>query len=154
MTSATTGLALRLDSVPEADLPLISLFPALLTQTGVIDNGKPIPYEQMTELLRKQVLSLDANFSVNVRSNRVELVVQGSGNDLAESRRAIEWMRLVLAHPGLASGESAANSRSGRAIGQPPALHHAGSGRVLGDESRAGVLEADRIRSISRQPHF
>jgi Zn-dependent M16 (insulinase) family peptidase len=99
MTSATTGLALRLDTVPEASLALVSLFPALLTQTGVIDNGKPIPYEQMTELLRKQVLSLDSNFSVNVRSNRVELVVQGSGNDLAESRRAIEWMQLVLAHP-------------------------------------------------------
>ena len=27
------------------------------------------------------------------------MVVQGSGNDLAESRRAIEWMQLVLFHP-------------------------------------------------------
>ena len=99
MTSATTGLALRLDSVPEEDLALVSLLPALLTETGVIDNGKPIPYEQMEELLRKQVLSLNAAFSVNVRSDRVELMLRGAGNDLAESRRAIEWMRLVLEHP-------------------------------------------------------
>jgi len=99
MTSATTGLALRLDGVPEEDLVLVSLLPALLTETGVIDNGKPVPYEQMEELLRKQILSLNAAFSVNVRSNRVELMLRGAGNDLAESRRAIEWMRLVLEHP-------------------------------------------------------
>ncbi len=99
MTSATTGFALRLDSVPEEDLVLVSLLPALLTETGVIENGKPIPYEQMEELLRKQVLSLNATFSVNVRSDRVELMLRGAGNDLAESRRAIEWMHLVLEHP-------------------------------------------------------
>ncbi len=99
MTGATAGLALRLDSVPEADLALVSLLPALLTQTGVIDNGKPVPYEEMEELLRKQVLNLDSDFSFNVRSNRVELAVHGAGNDPGESRRAIEWMRLVLAHP-------------------------------------------------------
>jgi len=99
MTGATTGLALRLDSVPEADLALVSLLPALLTETGVIENGKPIPYDQMEEMLRKQVLSLDSSFSVNVRSNRVELAVRGAGNDPGESRRAIEWMRLVIAHP-------------------------------------------------------
>ncbi len=99
MTSATTGLALRLDSVPEEDLALVSLLPALLTQTGVIDNGKPIPYEEMEELLRKQVLSLNATFSVNVRSDRAELMLRGAGNDLGESRRALEWMRLVLEHP-------------------------------------------------------
>ena len=99
MTSATTGLALRLDGVPEDDLALVSLLPALLTQTGVIDNGKPIPYEEMEELLRKQVLSLNATFSVNARSDRAELMLRGAGNDLAESRRALEWMRLVLEHP-------------------------------------------------------
>ncbi len=99
MTSATTGLALRLDSAPEEDLALVSLLPALLTQTGVIDNGKPVPYEEMEEMLRKQVLSLNAAFSVNVRSDRVELMLRGAGNDLQESRRALEWMRLVLEYP-------------------------------------------------------
>jgi Zn-dependent M16 (insulinase) family peptidase len=99
MTSATTGLALKLTSVPEADLDLVSLLPALLTRTGVIENGKPIPYEQMQEMLRREVLSLNAEFSVDARSDRAELMLRGAGNDLAESRRAVEWMRLVLEHP-------------------------------------------------------
>jgi Zn-dependent M16 (insulinase) family peptidase len=99
MTSATTAVALRLDVVPETDLPLLSLLPALLTQTGVIMDGKPVPYEQMQEMLRKEILDLSAAFRSNLRSNRVELQVEGSGNDLNESRRAMEWMRAVLAHP-------------------------------------------------------
>jgi Zn-dependent M16 (insulinase) family peptidase len=99
MTSATTGLALRLNAVKEDDLVLVSLLPALLTQTGVIDNGKPIPNEEMEELLRKQILSLNANFSVGLRSDRAEIMIRGAGNDLAESKRAVEWMQLVLEHP-------------------------------------------------------
>jgi Zn-dependent M16 (insulinase) family peptidase len=99
MTSATAGLALRLNSIPEDDLVFVSLLPALMTQTGVIDKGKPIPYEEMEELLRKQILSLNANFSIGMRSNRAEIMLRGSGNDLAESRRAVEWMQLVAEHP-------------------------------------------------------
>jgi Zn-dependent M16 (insulinase) family peptidase len=99
MSSVTTALDLRLDIIPEADLPLVSLLPALLTQTGVIDNGKPIPYEKMGELLRQEVLGVNAAFRTNLRTDRVELAVSGSGNNLAESKRAIEWMRLVLEHP-------------------------------------------------------
>jgi len=99
MTSATTAIDLRLDAVPEADLPLISLLPDLLTGSGVIDNGKPISYEEMQELLRKEILALNATFSTDVRSNRVEIQMEGAGNDLPESRRAVEWMRLALLHP-------------------------------------------------------
>lgn len=99
MTSATAGLNLRLDSVPQEDLVFVSVLPALLSQVGVIENGKPVPYEEMQERLRREVLGLAASFSTDAKSNRVELVVRGSGNDLAESKRAIEWMRLVLSHP-------------------------------------------------------
>jgi Zn-dependent M16 (insulinase) family peptidase len=99
MTSATAGLALRLDSVKEDDLVLVSLLPSLLTQTGVIDNGKAISNEDMEELLRKQILSLNANFSIGLRSDRAEIMIRGSGNDLAESKRAVEWMQLVVEHP-------------------------------------------------------
>lgn len=99
MTSSTTALALRLDGVPEADLPLLSLLPVLMTQAGVIVDGKPVPYEQMEEMLRREILSLDARFTANVRTDRAELVVRGAGNDAAESKRAIEWMSLVLEHP-------------------------------------------------------
>ena len=113
----------------------------------MIDNGKPIPYEQMEELLRKQVLSLNAAFSVNVRSDRVELVLRGAGNDLAESRRAIEWMRLVLEHPDWRP-ENLPRIRD--LVEQSVARLRAtmqGSGGVLGHESGAGLLEADESRS-------
>ncbi len=99
MTSVSTGLALQLDGVPEADLFLLTLLPNLLTQTGVIMNGKPVSVEEMQELLRQEILGVSASFAVEMASTRAELVVQGAGNDLAESRRAIEWLRLVLLHP-------------------------------------------------------
>ncbi|MGD0049218.1 MAG: hypothetical protein ABSE42_19645 [Bryobacteraceae bacterium] len=99
MTSATTGIALRLDSVPESQLVYVSLLPQLLTRVGVIENGKPVSYEEMTQRLRNEILSLDAGFSVNAATDRYELVVSGAGNNVAESKRAIEWMKLALFHP-------------------------------------------------------
>lgn len=99
MTSATTGISLRLDGVPEDKLVYLSMLPQLLTRSGVIENGKPLPYEQMTERLRNEILSLNANFSINQTTNRYELVVRGSGNTDTESKRAVEWMKLALFHP-------------------------------------------------------
>ena len=98
MTSATTSIAFNLSSVPEADLPLLSLLPELLSSVGVIENGKPVSYEDMQQRLRREILSLNASFSSNTKTDRVELVVSGSGNNLAESHRAVEWMRLILVH--------------------------------------------------------
>ncbi|HVF87931.1 MAG TPA: hypothetical protein VM866_10085 [Pyrinomonadaceae bacterium] len=99
MTSATTGAALRLDGVPEDQLVYLSMLPALLTQVGVIKDGQPISFEQMSEILRREILALNAYFSTNFHTGRAELVVRGAGNDAAESRRAVEWMRLVLQSP-------------------------------------------------------
>jgi Zn-dependent M16 (insulinase) family peptidase len=99
MTSATTGLALRLDGVPQERLFYLSAMPALLTQTGVVRDGVPVPFEQMSEMLRKEILSLNAYFSTNFRTGRAELTVRGAGNDADESRRALQWMRLVLQAP-------------------------------------------------------
>jgi Zn-dependent M16 (insulinase) family peptidase len=99
MTSATTGLALRLDGVPQEQLFYLSMMPTLLTQVGVIKDGKPIPYEQMSEMLRKEVLALNSYFSTNFHTGRAELVVRGAGNDAAESERALGWMKLVLTSP-------------------------------------------------------
>src|SRR5436309_3532118 len=81
------------------DYRYLALLPNLLTRVGVIENGKPVSYDEMTERLRNEILSLNANYSTNTRTNRAELVVRGAGNDLAESKRAVEWMRLVLEHP-------------------------------------------------------
>jgi len=99
MTSATTGLALKLGSVAEEDLVYLSMMPQLLTRVGVIKDGKAISFEETSELWKKEILSLNSSFSVNNRTGRAELVLRGSGNDAAESKRSIEWMNLVLAHP-------------------------------------------------------
>ncbi|MBA2526516.1 MAG: hypothetical protein H0V18_12165 [Pyrinomonadaceae bacterium] len=99
MTSATLGIALRLDGVPEDQLVYLSMFPELLTQTGVIKDGKPVSFEEMSEMQRKEILALISYFSTDFKSNRVELAVRGSGNDVAESQRALEWMKLVLMSP-------------------------------------------------------
>jgi len=99
MTSATAGIALRIDGVPDNELFYLSMMPVLLTRVGVIKDGKALTYEETSELWKKEILSLNSSFSVNARTGRDELVVRGSGNDLAESVRAVEWMRLVLFHP-------------------------------------------------------
>lgn len=99
MTSATTGIALKLGSVAEEDLLFLSMMPQLLTRVGVVKDGKAISFEETSELWKKEILSLNSSFSVNNRTDRVELVLRGSGNDAAESKRAVEWMNLVMAHP-------------------------------------------------------
>lgn len=99
MTGAMTGLALRVDGVPREELRYLSLLPDLLTSVGVIDKGQPVPFEQMSERLRREILALTASFSTNVRTGRVELVLRGSGVGRDESRRALDWMTLVLHTP-------------------------------------------------------
>ncbi len=99
MTSATTGLALSLEAVPEDKLIYLSALPTLLTESGVIKDGKAISYEEMSETIRKEILGLASDFNVNFRTGRAELVLTGSGNDTTESQRALEWMKLVLTSP-------------------------------------------------------
>ncbi|HUP45833.1 MAG TPA: hypothetical protein VM779_10005, partial [Thermoanaerobaculia bacterium] len=99
MTSGMTGVALRLNDVPRERLRYLSLLPALLSRVGVIDNGKPVSFEEMSERLRNEILSLDAFFTTNLRTGRAELVVRGSGIGAAEAQRAIHWMNLILNAP-------------------------------------------------------
>ena len=99
MTGAMTAIALRLDGVPRDELRYVSLLPQLLGAVGVIENGTPVSYEEMRERLRREILALQPGFSVNARTGRVELVLRGSGVGLLESRRAIDWMDLVLHSP-------------------------------------------------------
>jgi Zn-dependent M16 (insulinase) family peptidase len=99
MTGATTGIALRLDAVPEKDLVYLSSLPDLLEATGVIKDGKALSYEEMTEMLRKEILNLNIDFTGSPFTNRYEITARGSGNDPAESERAAAWMKLVLQNP-------------------------------------------------------
>jgi Zn-dependent M16 (insulinase) family peptidase len=99
MTGATTGLALRLDTVPENDLVYVSSLPQLLRGTGVIKDDKAVSYEEMSEMLRKEILNLSVSFDGFAQADRFELVVRGAGNDAAESARAVAWMKLILQSP-------------------------------------------------------
>jgi Zn-dependent M16 (insulinase) family peptidase len=99
MTGATVGLALRLNAVADQELVYLSLLPELLTRSGVIVNGKPIPYPEMAERLRTEILGLDAGYRINPLTNRYELVLRGSGSNPAEAQRAVEWMKLALFYP-------------------------------------------------------
>lgn len=99
MSSAMVGLALRVDGVPREQLRYLSLLPALISRVGVIENGKPVSFEEMSERHRKEILSLEAFFTTNQRTERVELVVRGAGLGTDETRRAINWMTLILHAP-------------------------------------------------------
>jgi Zn-dependent M16 (insulinase) family peptidase len=99
MSSGTLGLALRLDGVPRARLRYVGLLASLLSRVGVIEDGRPVSYEEMTQRLRREILSLNASISSNPRTERVELVVRGAGLGPDEMRRALKWMGLVLQSP-------------------------------------------------------
>lgn len=99
MTGATTGMSLRLDAVPEKDLMYVSSLPDLLRNVGVIKDGKAISYDEMSEMIRKEILDLEVEFTGSPAKQRYELTVRGSGNDAAESERAVTWMNLVLSSP-------------------------------------------------------
>lgn len=99
MTGATTGLALRLDGIAEYRLFYLSLLPELLTSVGVIENGKPVSYDEMAQRIRNEILSLNASFSYNVATDRYELSIRGAGNTPSESERAVQWMEMALFHP-------------------------------------------------------
>ncbi len=96
MTSATTGLAFNLNTIPESLLVYASALPLFLTDIGVVHNGKAIAYDEMAERIRREIRELNAYFSVNYRKGRVELVVRAAGSDSAEIARSLEWMQSAL----------------------------------------------------------
>jgi hypothetical protein len=99
MRSSTVGLALRLDGVSDADLPYLALLPDLLRDVGVLKGGAPVPYDDMNDRLRREVLDLTVAFDTSFSTGRAELAVVGSGEDVDETRRALGWMRDVLTSP-------------------------------------------------------
>jgi Zn-dependent M16 (insulinase) family peptidase len=99
MTSATVGLALRLDEVPDDELVYLSVLPDLLRNSGVIADGHPMSYEEMSGRIRREILYLDLTFDSNYRTERAEMLIVGSGNNLEEARKALAWMKLALFSP-------------------------------------------------------
>jgi predicted Zn-dependent peptidase len=99
MKSASVGLMLRLDGVSDADLPYLSLLPEMMRDVGILRDGAPVPYDVMSDRLRREVLDLSVGFDTSFTTGRAELSITGSGDDAEETRRALGWMRDVLTGP-------------------------------------------------------
>jgi len=98
MTSAMTGLAFRMDVVPESLLLYAAVLPTLLTEVGAT-RDRLYSFNEMKEALRREIMELSSYYSSNYRTGRVELVIRGEGGDLEESKKSLEWMEAVLFHP-------------------------------------------------------
>lgn len=100
MASARMSLAFRLNGrVDPADGMYLAALPSLLSDSGVIVDGKPLAADEMREQIRKEILELSMYYVDDDRTGRIELVVAGAGNGAAEARTALGWMRRVLFAP-------------------------------------------------------
>jgi Zn-dependent M16 (insulinase) family peptidase len=99
MTSGTIGISLRMDVVPESLFVYLPFLPDVLTNIGVIKDGKTIPYEEMKELWRKEITGLGANYDIGYLKERVELQLVGAGGNPEELKKAIDWMQAALYSP-------------------------------------------------------
>jgi Zn-dependent M16 (insulinase) family peptidase len=105
MASARVQLAFRLAGkgqtlaiAPEDQMYLAAL-PALMSDAGVIVDGKPIAADEMRERMRKEILELSVYYVDNAVTGRIELIVAGAGNGAAETKQALAWMRRVMFAP-------------------------------------------------------
>ncbi|MCP4580737.1 MAG: hypothetical protein GY839_03920 [candidate division Zixibacteria bacterium] len=103
MTSSEIGLAMRLDVVPESLLLYLPLLPGMMTEIGAIKDGQTIGYDEMVDRLRNEVLNLYAYFDHSPFTDRIELILIGSGNNLDELNNAIDWMDAALYSPYLST---------------------------------------------------
>jgi Zn-dependent M16 (insulinase) family peptidase len=99
MTGATVGMAFDMHVIPESLLVYVSALPTLISEVGVIKDGAPISYDDMREMIRREILWVYADADVNYSTGRVELTVEASGSDRLEAEKALEWLRLKLFHP-------------------------------------------------------
>lgn len=99
MVSSRVQLAFRVDSVPVENQLFLAALPVMLSDAGIIENGKPIPADEMKERQRKEILELSIYYVDNPKTGRIELVASGSGNGVGETKAAIGWLRRVLTGP-------------------------------------------------------
>ncbi len=99
MASARLDIAFDTASIAPEDLMYLGILPRLMSEVGVIEDGKPIAADVVTERLRKEVLDLDVRLSASHRSSRIELVVGGAGSNPDETRAALGWMKRVMTAP-------------------------------------------------------
>jgi Zn-dependent M16 (insulinase) family peptidase len=103
MTSSEIGIALRLDVIPESLLVYLPYLPSVMTDIGVIKGGQVVSYDEMVERLRNEVLNLDAYFDHSDQTDRIEIILVGSGNNLEELKNVLGWMDAALYSPYLST---------------------------------------------------
>lgn len=101
MTFTETSLSFRVDATAE-ELPWLAILPQFLTESGVVIDGKPVPYDEASERRSKEIYSLSASWSMRPSKARHELRITASGAELDESQRAIDWLDLCLQHAWIA----------------------------------------------------
>ncbi|KPJ48962.1 MAG: hypothetical protein AMJ41_03870, partial [candidate division Zixibacteria bacterium DG_27] len=103
MTASEVGIAFRLEVVPGSLLVYVPYLPSVLTDIGVVRDGKVVTYDQMLERLRQEVLLLSAHFDHSPVSDRIELLLVGRGGNLEELKNALGWMEAALYSPYLST---------------------------------------------------
>lgn len=101
LSTATLGLAFRLDVVPESRLHLLPLLPDLLTQAGLTLEGERLDTGAMQARLRHELSAFGASFDLRPESGRCELVLRASAAGEAEQARLLVWLDAALRRPRL-----------------------------------------------------
>ncbi len=99
MNSASLGMALNIGEWTGRQLIYAAAFPSLLTGSGVTKDGAKLSFEEAQQRMRREILSLSSYYATNPVTGRRELVISASGNNLAEARVALEWLRAALENP-------------------------------------------------------
>ncbi len=98
MSFAETSLSFDVGHVSDDDLPWLAILPQFLTESGVVIDGMPVPYDKASERRTKEIYSLTADYSMRPSKGRHELRITASGADVAEAKRAVDWMELCVKH--------------------------------------------------------
>jgi Zn-dependent M16 (insulinase) family peptidase len=99
MQSATVGLALRVDSWTGREWVYAAILPQLLSGCGMRIDGELLSNEEAMQRMRREILGMSAGYAANFVTGRKELTLTASGNTLAETKRALEWMAAALYEP-------------------------------------------------------
>jgi Zn-dependent M16 (insulinase) family peptidase len=98
MAFLQASVSLRLDSVPEDLYPWLSVLPTFLTDSGVVEDGRAMAYDEAEQRRAREIHGLSAEYAMRPSRDRRELRIAASGADLAEARRAVDWIELCLRH--------------------------------------------------------
>jgi hypothetical protein len=82
----------------EEQLPWLAILPSLITDSGVVIDGKPVPYDEASARRSREIYGLGVQYDLRPSRNRRELRLTASGVDLGEARRALDWLALCAKH--------------------------------------------------------